>query len=219
MLVSPPACGFARGTAIATPAGAVPVQDLSPGDLVLTADRGPLPLVDRLCRTARDGADAPVTLPAGLLGNDRPLRLAPGHCLLVRHPCAQLHFGCGEVLVPAGAFVGALAGALPGVHEDAPRDAPGEVEYHRLLLPAHHLVMAEGALAESLFPPAIHRPVAGDDGRDRSRLSPYLAAGLPPLHPARMKACRMVLHDREARFLALALGLRPDSRPAAPVHA
>ncbi len=200
MPVQPTACGLARDTSIATPAGPVPVQDLAPGDLVLTADRGPQPLRQRVTWTARDSADTPVTVPPRTLGNPRPLHLAPGHRLLLRGPCVQLHFGCAEVLVPASAF---CAVAPVGV-EDAPQTCG--TEYHRLLLPGHHLVHADGAWAESLFPASA--PCA--DTRDRSRLYPYIAEGLPPLHPARMKTCRMVLHDREARFLVMAMGLQAD---------
>jgi hypothetical protein len=75
----PPVC-FVAGTLIATPAGAVPVERLRPGDLVETWDQGAQP-VRWVTHTIRSLADLvtnpkwrPVRIPAGALGHKQPAR-------------------------------------------------------------------------------------------------------------------------------------------------
>ena len=84
---------FARGTRIETPRGAVAVEDLRPGDLVLTRDRGAQPL--RWVGSSRvDGGTLastprlrPIRIRAGALGRHAPaqdLLVSPQHRILVR---------------------------------------------------------------------------------------------------------------------------------------
>ena len=143
---------FATGTLIATPEGGIPVEDIRPGQLVLTADDGPQPVIWRGARRLdfRAGADPsqkPVLIKAGALGcglPDRDLVLSPEHRVCLSGPVVSAIFGAAEVLVPAKSLT-----ALPGVRRMAGRRA---VTYHSLLLPAHAVLWADGARAESFYP-------------------------------------------------------------------
>ena len=67
---------------------------------------------------------------------------------MVRSAMAELMFGASEVLVPAKAMVNG---------EDIRIDPCPRVDYVHVLLPAHHIVMAEGAACESLLPGEVAR--------------------------------------------------------------
>jgi hypothetical protein len=102
--------GFAPGTPVETPFGAVPVERLRPGDPVLT-DRGAAPL--RAVRL-RPSAQA-VRLPAELFGAAGPpaaLTLGPDTWLGLEGAALRTLFGVGEALVRAGDLAG-LAGGRP----------------------------------------------------------------------------------------------------------
>ncbi len=93
---------FAAGTRIATPGGEVPIEHLHPGDLVLTHDHGPQPLVwTGHRRVFARGALSPITFAAGVLGNQRALTVSPQHRMLVTGWRAELMFGEPSVLVRA----------------------------------------------------------------------------------------------------------------------
>lgn len=150
--------GLASGTRIDTPDGPRPVQDLEPGDLVLTRDDGPQPVIWR-GETRLSGAELalhphlrPLRVSAGSWGPGRPgmaLRLAPGHRLVVPAlPGLALR---GEALAAAADL------------EDGRRIRPDlgctQVTYHHLLLPRHQILRAEGLECES-FHPALADAVA-----------------------------------------------------------
>jgi len=70
---------FAPGTLIDTPSGARPVEDFAPGDLVLTADGGAVPVRFNLCQSLAKRAVLPerlepVKIAAGALGGGLPRR-------------------------------------------------------------------------------------------------------------------------------------------------
>ncbi|MBS8227789.1 Hint domain-containing protein [Vannielia litorea] len=135
---------FVAGTMIATPEGEVPVERLSPGDMVLTHDDGPQPLRWIGRRTvAAEGAMAPVHIRAGTFGPHRALTISPLHRLMIRDPLAELMFGDGEVLVAAKELVnGTSVTRLEG----------GEVDYVHLLFDRHQVVFSEGLPTESYLP-------------------------------------------------------------------
>ena len=143
---------FARGTRIETPRGAVAVEDLRPGDLVLTRDRGAQPL--RWVGSSRvDGGTLastprlrPIRIRAGALGQHAPaqdLLVSPQHRILVRSKIAQRMFGAAEVLVAAKQLV-----LLDGI--DVAEDL-AEIEYFHLLFDRHEVVISNGAETESLY--------------------------------------------------------------------
>ncbi len=144
---------FARGTPILTTAGERAVEDLRPGDLVVTLDNGPQPVLWHGSRALgpRDLALRPDLRPIRLAPGhwgDRPLVVSPQHGVLV-----------DDVLVRARHLAEAGRGArvLSGVQR---------IAYHHVLLPRHGLVLAAGAWVDSLYPgPEALRALRPDQAR------------------------------------------------------
>ncbi len=129
---------FYPGTRIATPAGETAVEDLRPGDMVLTsAGAAPLRWIGRseiATRFADKRRSLPIRIAAGALGNGLPLRdllLSPDHALFLD--------GC---LIQAAALVN--GGSIRREY-----DVPEHFTYYHVELDHHALLLAEGALAES----------------------------------------------------------------------
>lgn len=187
------AIGLAAGTRVATPAGARPVEALAVGDRVLTADAGPRPVLWAGRRPI--GAARLVALPAlrplivrpGGLGPGRParpIRVAPAHRLVLGGPRVQALFGAAEVLVAARDLCDGRR-----LHVD---HAARTADYVTLLLPSHHLLPVEGALAESLHPDAAGALPRGDRAGLHAGL-PAAAGQAPPV--------RRILGRAEAAIL------------------
>ncbi|WP_420857937.1 Hint domain-containing protein [Marivivens marinus] len=139
-----PAC-FTPGTLIDTPHGPKPIETLNEGDLVLTRDTGPQPILWISRRHADGNGDhAPIRIGKGVIGNDRDLIVSPQHRVLIDGWRAELFYGQDEVLVAAKHLV--------GVHDQVHVDRRRAVEYIHLLLDGHHLIWSEGALTESFDP-------------------------------------------------------------------
>jgi Ca2+-binding RTX toxin-like protein len=136
---------FTPGTLIATPRGARRIEDLAPGDLVVTRDHGLQPVRWIGQRTvAAEGRFAPIRLrPGTLMGLERDLVVSPQHRMLFQGYRAQLLFGDSEVLVPALHLVDGKA---------VTRDEGGEVTYVHLLFDQHEVIFAEGTATESFHP-------------------------------------------------------------------
>ena len=184
--LAPPSPGLARGTLIATRRGPVAVEALRPGDRVLTLDDG-------LCAVTWVGhwrspglaARAPVRIAAGVLGNDRPLVLAPGHRVLVRPGAGPL--AEQEVLLAAAALAG-----LPGIT----RLPEARSDWFAPVLAQHAVIFAENARIESLLP--LPRALAALHPADRATLdaqaseSPALVLPARPIVPE-ARAPRLIL--------------------------
>ncbi|QDC09588.1 hypothetical protein FHY55_10185 [Oceanicola sp. D3] len=145
---------FTPGTLIATPDGPRPVEDLGPGDRVLTRDNGVKRLQwvgQRLLNTHHLTANPrlqPVRIKAGALGYglpERDIMVSPQHKMLISDARAEMLFGEHEVLVSAAHLVG-----LPGIEQVT----VDEVVYVHIMFDAHEIVMAEGAWTESYQPGA-----------------------------------------------------------------
>ncbi|QFT59558.1 hypothetical protein FIU94_12055 [Sulfitobacter sp. THAF37] len=135
---------FASDTLIETAEGAVPVQSLRAGQLVLTRDGGLQPISWISSTTVPAQGDlAPIVITKGTLGNDRDLVVSPQHAILLQDWRAELFFGQEEVLVRAKDLLG---------HDGIYRRSGGRVRYHHILLDAHHLIQSEGLWTESLYP-------------------------------------------------------------------
>ncbi len=134
---------FGRGTRIATDRGEVAVEDLAPGDRVLTADHGPQEIRwVGARRVPALGKFAPIVFASGAIGNHRALSVSPQHRMLIGGATAAHLFGAEELLVPAKALVnGTTIRACEG----------GWVDYFHILLDDHQVIFAEGARAESLY--------------------------------------------------------------------
>lgn len=143
---------FTRCTAIATPLGQRPIEALAKGDLVLTpSGLRPIRWIGhrRLDRheLAATPKLAPVRIPAGALGPGLPRRsltVSPQHRILIANRVAERMFDTAAILVPAKDLVGSF-----GIIQLPPTEP---AEYWHLLLDGHHVVQAEGAWAETLFP-------------------------------------------------------------------
>lgn len=150
---------FAAGTLIDTPQGQKPIETLKIGDLVLTADDGPQPILwvgqRRVDFTAgRLDDKRPVEFKPGSLGPNlpqRPLVVSPQHRLLL------VENGGRQVLAPAIGLAGRrLVRVKQGVRS---------VTYHHILLAKHAILSANGVPAESLFPSDLS--ISGFAVRDR----------------------------------------------------
>lgn len=133
--------GFSAETTIATPRGARKIGWLSPGDRVISRDRGTVTL--RQLVKLGPVCDAAM-LPAGALGAwrpDAPLAHVPGQYVMFRGGPAELLFGVREVLCPIGPWV------LP-----VPRKRRSPAVY-QLLFDRQELVLANGLWCASARPP------------------------------------------------------------------
>lgn len=148
---------FTAGTPIDTPGGPVPVEALRPGDLVLTRDNGPQPLLWSAMRRLSQ-ADLvanpkllPVEIAAGALGNDLRLDVSPQHAVLLRDPD-------GEERLFRAIHLARLKGG--GVRQ---RMGCRGVTYVHLMFERHQVLRSAGLWSESFYPgpqalAALNRP-------------------------------------------------------------
>jgi len=130
---------FLRGTRIATPDGEIAVEDLQPGQLVLTLKGGPSVvrwvgrrLLDP-ASLARPSDALPVRVKANAIAPNQPHRdllVSPDHCLLF-----------DDVLIPAKLLVNGTTIVQEQMSEP--------FEYFHIELDRHDVVIAEGAYAET----------------------------------------------------------------------
>lgn len=139
---------FAPGMMVDCPEGPRPVEDLAPGDEVLTLDNGPQPIIwASVRRQLYDGADrakGPILIRAGALGGlpTEDLIVSPQHRLLIGG--VQ---GAGlseqEVLAPAKAFL------------DLPKTrcmrGKRRATWHHFALERHEIVRVNGVWTETLL--------------------------------------------------------------------
>lgn len=182
---------FVAGTHILTPEGDKRVEDLVPGDLVMTHDDGPQPLrwVGRRVVPAT-GALAPIRIRPNTFGRHGALSVSPQHRIMVRDSLAELLFGSREVLIKAKDLVNGRS---------VQRIEGGEVEYVHLLFDRHQVIWSEGLLTESFLPGP--QTTAGFEAEALAEL----VAIFPELDPATGAgygpAARLSLKAHEARVL------------------
>ncbi|MEY4981985.1 MAG: hypothetical protein RIR62_251 [Pseudomonadota bacterium] len=160
---------FAGGSFILTPEGERPVESIRAGDLVMTRDDGPQPVIWRGQRhldaaALEDRPDLrPVVIRAGAFGDHGELQVSPQHAILVTTPE-------GERL--------ARARHLAALDDRRFRIAKGKktVTYHHLLLPRHALLRSNGVWSESLYPGPMSVTALGVSAcLDLARTVPVLA--------------------------------------------
>lgn len=149
---------FTEGTEIVTQAGMRKVEDLCPGDLVLTMDHGyqAVRWVGRR-QVAAVGAMAPIHFDIGAIGNDVALEVSPQHRMLVTGWRAEMNFGENEVLVPA---VGMINGVTVRQVEG------GYVTYVHVMFDSHEIIYAAGVPSESFMPGEMGLTAMGQAVRD-----------------------------------------------------
>ncbi|MEF9601523.1 Hint domain-containing protein [Paracoccus sp. PXZ] len=190
---------FRNGTLILTERGDIPVEDLRPGDMVITRDHGPQPLrwighkhLDAELLGLFDKL-RPVRIRAGALGNRLPRRdlyVSQQHRILVSSKIAERMFGESEVLVAAKHLTG-----IEGIEID---DSAEALTYHHLLFDRHEILCSEGAQTESLFTGEQALKTLDPAARaEITALFPELVAGGNGPEPARRLG-----NGREGRRLA-----------------
>ncbi|EPX76280.1 Hint domain-containing protein [Salipiger mucosus] len=142
--VDQPFVCFTAGTRIAVPGGTRAVEDLCPGDAVMTLDHGQQPVrwvAQR--RIGPGGRGAPLQIASGLLGNGRAVHLSPQHRVLLGGHRILRRFSTPEVLVAVTHLQ--REGEVSRIRASCTR-------YVHLLLDRHEIVLADGLLTETLLP-------------------------------------------------------------------
>lgn len=135
---------FTRGTHITMGSGRQrPIEELQPGDPVLTRDDGVQCIRWIGQSTLRAvGEFAPIRIAAGTLNNTRDLIVSPDHRLFIYQRTDRLGAGRSELLVKARHLVNGQS--------VTPQEG-GFVDYFQLLFDTHQIIYAEGIAAESMF--------------------------------------------------------------------
>ncbi|NRP11700.1 Leukotoxin [Aliiroseovarius sp. xm-m-379] len=181
---------FAGSTQIETPFGPRPVQDLRPGDLIITRDNGLQPLLwIGKSHVAAQGRLAPIRFCKDAIGNSRPLLVSPQHRILLKSPKATLLFDTPEVLVPACHMING---------ETIYREEASEVTYYHLLFDQHEVIYSEGVPTESFHP--AWPTLAGLDTQTREEVLALFPA-LRCSNTGYGKTARSVLRRYETRLL------------------
>lgn len=184
---------FTPGTRLRTETGEVPIEDLGPGDRLLTRDSGPQGVLwtgHRRMSGARLFAmpdQRPIRLRRGALGVDRPeddLVVSPEHRVLVTGRAARDLWGEPEVLVRAADLVGDRFVTVD--------HSLRETWYIHLMLERHEVIWANGLEVETFHPGFMGLDHLSDMQRDLLfDLRPELASN-PDLYgpPVRRMATR-----------------------------
>lgn len=114
--------GIISGTKVATTIGWRPVEAIAAGDMVLTFDGGLQPVAEVRRRVVWGGGREdhrhwPLHVPAGAMGNARPMLLLPDQTVLVESDAAEELTGDPFALIPARALDGfrGIAPAAPAM--------------------------------------------------------------------------------------------------------
>lgn len=159
---------FTPGTLLETPDGPRLVEDLVAGDKVVTKDNSAEEVLwvgNRNVSGARLYAMPdlrPVRIRENALGNGRPrgdLIVSPDHKMLIEGDAARALWGEPEVLVAARDLIDGTV-----VTRDM---AAKSVTYIHLMLPDHHVLVANGVETESFHPAAARLDAIAEEQRMR----------------------------------------------------
>ena len=178
------------GTMVSTPYGERPVEDIRPGDVILTHDGDITPVrwVGRQSLISKFSAHAlPVVIKAGALSDNTPsrdLHVSPDHAIVL-----------DDYLVQAQALVNGTTIAVTS-------DPPAQLDYYHLELDQQRIIVADGAPVES-FVDNVSR--AGFDNFDE-----WVELGLEPLPASHIDLPRV----KSARQLPTKVRERLETREA-----
>lgn len=136
---------FTAGTMILTPDGERLVEDLRPGDLIMTRDNGPQPIVwcdSRSIGPAELSATPelrPIKLSADWTGTGRDLLVSPQHGVVVAGRDGESFARANQLARLAGGKVRVAQGVR-------------RVDYVHVLLPRHDIIFSNGLATESFYP-------------------------------------------------------------------
>ncbi len=146
---------FTPDTLVATETGQRAVEDLFPGDRLLTKDNGPQEILWMGVRQVSgtrlyiDPSLRPVRIRAGAFGEGEPypdLVVSSDHRILLTHQKAQALFNTPEVLVRAIDLIDDQKIMID--------HSVREIAYVHMLLPQHEVIWANGIETESFHPSA-----------------------------------------------------------------
>lgn len=216
---------FAAGTLIETPEGPKPIETLCVGDLVLTFDHGPQPIVWSR-QSAQplgtvDPDEKPVLIRANALGPRRPHRdlvVSPQHRIFVGGSEQLQHLFGRDSLVPAKALTG-----LPRIRFMAGKR---QVTWVHIACQQHEILLSEGALVESLLlGPMVVKGLSQADRRilrgvfGNSLASEAALNGPPARDCLTVGAARNWLAQPDQRRAARKCNFDVEKLPASPVSA
>lgn len=183
---------FLSGTRIVTQAGLVVIEDLTPGDRVLTRDNGyqTLRWIGMSSRHAL-GANAPVEISAGTFGNHEDVCFSRNHRVLVHSSEAATLFGEGEVLIKAGDLINNTSVRLLSSGQP--------VTYVHLLFERHEIVRANGLDCESYHPS--HETLDSFDPATRKEILSHMPNSDRFMGYGYGPAARVSLRAQEAKAL------------------
>jgi len=193
---------YLSGTRIAVLEGEIPVEDLRPGDLVITAsgDLRPVRWIGRQTVSTRFADPIrvlPIRIRAGAIAEGMPARdllVSPDHAVLV-----------GDILANANALVN-------GISVIRETDVPEILTYYHIEIAEHALILAEGLPAET-FVDNISRQHF-DNWAEYVALG-IEAAGIPEMAYPRAKSVRQIPRHIQSRLAARAEALYGAKIPAA----
>lgn len=182
---------FTRGTMITMADGALrPIEEIKPGDMVLTRDDGAQPVRWLGQHTTRAlGSFAPIRIAKGALNNIRDLVVAPDHRLFIYQRRDELGLGRTDAMVRARHLLNG---------RDVTRESGGFVDYYQMLFDAHQIVYAEGIAVETMLV----------DQRTKGALPHDLGDSLPELISGHRRSARRSIDVKEHQLA------RPDATEA-----
>ncbi|WP_435258760.1 Hint domain-containing protein [Thioclava sp. FR2] len=135
---------FASGTMISLADGRLcPIENLHPGDRVLTRDHGPQPVRWLGKATLRGvGSFAPVVITAGTLGNLGDLIVSPHHRIFLYQRNRRPGMETAEILIQAKHLID---------DDKIFQRQGGFVDYFSIVFDHHEIIYAEGVPVESLM--------------------------------------------------------------------
>lgn len=152
----PDALSFVRGTKLTLANGQqCPVEQVQPGDRVLTRDHGAQPIRWVGARSEPAvGHCAPIVISKGALNNAEALLVGPSQRLMISDWRAEVLAGSRDVLIRAEALVN---------DSTIFRRTGGVVDYVQIVFDTHQVIYAEGIPTESL---TLSRHVLQDMGQE-----------------------------------------------------